>query len=89
MNVNLWFLIERSEELPEYWEVHCLELDLISYGETPQQALMMGIEAAYMVLVSDLHAGLNPTQRRAPQEAWDKLYKLISGAFNCAPPGLI
>lgn len=78
MKINCWFLLERAEDLPDTWSVHCLELDVITFGDSLEEGLRMGLEAAQMTLRADLAAGLDTRRRRAPEEYWQKLYALMA-----------
>lgn len=76
MKNEFWFLFERSEQLPDTWVAQCLELDVVTYGQSLDHALEMALEASRMILDDDEEAGLDPFARRAPKEDWDKLEEL-------------
>lgn len=73
---NLWFLYRR---VPDGWEVHCLELDLVTYGDTLEHASEMGREAVSMILVDDLVNGHNPLDRQAPDEIYEEMLGVVHG----------
>lgn len=85
MKTNAWFLFERSQQLPNIWVAHCLDLDVVTYGSDLNDALRMGIEAAQMALSDDLAAGLDSRRRRAPEEDWQRLYELMAKATKRIP----
>jgi hypothetical protein len=85
MKTNAWFLFERSQQLPDTWVAHCLDLDVVTYGSSLDDALRMGIEAAQMALSDDLAAGLDSRRRRAPEEDWRRLYDLMANATKRIP----
>lgn len=86
MKTNAWFLFERSQQLSNsVWVAHCLDLDVVTYGDSLDDALRMGIEAAQMALSDDLAAGLDSRRRRAPEEDWQRLYELMANATKRIP----
>ena len=66
----LTFVVKPSEEIPDRWVGHCLELDVVSEGSSYAHALEMALEAAGMVVKDDLQNGRDPFERRAPKEFW-------------------
>jgi hypothetical protein len=69
-----------AEDVPGQWLAHCLELDVVSQGNSLPHALEMLKEAVGEVLVSDLQKRLDPMRRRAPQEDWDRMWGMLKGA---------
>lgn len=51
---------------------HCLDLDVVSHGDTHADALRMTMEAAQIAVDADEKEGLDPLERRAPRELWPK-----------------
>lgn len=79
---NLWVLIKPSVSLKGQWVAHCLELDVVSQGNSLAHALQMAAEAVSLVVADDLSVGRNPTDRRAPEEYWKELHSVIEhGSF--------
>ena len=74
-----WVMIERSEDEDGSWLGHCLEFDIVSQGDSPQQAIDMIHEATAMALFDDLNDGVEPTSARskAPVEYWQSLFDLM------------
>lgn len=71
---DLWVLIRPSKDVSGQWVAHCLNLDLISQGSSPEHARDMIREAAASTLAYDLKAGRNPLEHRsASQELWEEL----------------
>lgn len=89
MKTNVWFLVERAEDLPDAWVAHCLELDVITWGSSPEDALRMGCEAAQMTLADDIARGYDSRKRRAPEEDWQKLYTLMAAPKKLIPVSLL
>jgi predicted RNase H-like HicB family nuclease len=78
---NFWFLFQRDERIRQ-WVAHCLDLDVISQGKSLESALAMVSEACHMVITDDLAASRDPLSRRAPEEFWAQLYKLVNGGVH-------
>jgi len=72
-----WIIVEPAEDIPGVWVAHCLEFDVISQGENPHHAIDSVTEAVAMTVVDDLHNGLDPNERRAPAEYWDRLAQVL------------
>lgn len=78
---NLHIVLWRADDLPGQWLGHCLELDVVSQGNSLRQALEMVKEAIETILVADVQKGLDPARHRAPQEDWDRLWQRLQGAY--------
>ena len=74
---NLWVLVKPSSDVQGEWVAHCLELDVVTQGRSIQHAFQMAAEAATMVVVDDLDAKCDPLDRRAPDQCWTDLWKLL------------
>jgi len=74
---SLRVIAKPLEDVPGEWFVHCLDLDLMSQGTSLQHAFRMLYEAALIAVGSDLLAGLDPLDRRAPDEFWEERQKLL------------
>jgi predicted RNase H-like HicB family nuclease len=71
-------LVTRAEDLPGVWVSHCLNLDVISQGNSIREALEAVQEAVLMVLNDDESEGLDPFDReRAPDDCWQQLFKIM------------
>ena len=58
----------------DQWIAHCLELDLVTQGNTAEHAVEMIAEAIELVAESNVWHGQPPlTFRSAPAEDWDRL----------------
>jgi predicted RNase H-like HicB family nuclease len=87
LSFNLWWVVKPAEDLPGQWVVHCLDLDVVTQGESIPHAITMGVEACQMVLEDDLGEGRDPLDRRAPNDYWDEMYELLRrGRYVDAPP---
>lgn len=72
-----WIVIEPAEDIPGMWVGHCLDFDVMSQGDTPHDVIESVTEAITMTVEDDLHNGLDPSERRAPDEFWDRLAHLL------------
>ena len=59
---NLWVLIEQDADTGA-WVAHCVDLDVVAWGDDPGQARDHVEEAVAMVLLDDLNSGLDPLDR--------------------------
>lgn len=60
---------ERSDE----WVAYCLDLDLVTRGHSPTNALQKGQEAVLAHIQAEMASGLDPFRKSAPQRFWDRL----------------
>ena len=74
---NLWLTVRRAPDLPGQWLAHCLDLDVMTQGNSLAHAIEMAREAVRMVIEDDLDAGRDPLDRRAPEEDWTELYAVL------------
>lgn len=72
-----WVVVEPAEEIPGVWVAHCLDFDVISQGNNPKLAIEAVNEAVAMTVVNDLCEGLDPEDRRAPDEYWEQLAHVL------------
>lgn len=72
-----WALFRPAEDLPGHWVAHCLDLDVVTSGMDLSQAIGHIMEASQMTIEEDLKAGLEPHTRRAPQQHWDELKRVV------------
>lgn len=71
-DIPICLLIEKAPDVPGQWQVYCLNVNVVSYGNSPEHALEMGREAASIVIIDDLNKGSEPTRRRASEEDWNR-----------------
>ena len=83
---QVWVTISRAPDLPDKWEAFCLDLNVVTYGDSLPHALTMVVEASRMVIEDDLSQGLDPLERRAPQGDWDDLYEFLRTATVARQP---
>lgn len=80
---NVVVLVTPAESIPGRWVAHCLNLDLVTQGNSIQHAVSMAGEALAQVIEDDLAHGLDPLERPpAPQECWD----LVSWTLRSGRP---
>jgi hypothetical protein len=71
---DLWVVLKPAPDITGMWVSHCLDLDLMSQGDSPDHAFKMMIEALSLTIAEDLIAGLDPKRRGAqtPAEDWEE-----------------
>ena len=75
---DVWILVKESEDISGTWIAHCLDIDVVSQGNSPMHAYKMGVEAAQLAMRWDLEDDLDPGKRKqAPKESWEDLLRLI------------
>lgn len=79
---NVWVLVTRSDDEPGIWSAHCLDLDLVTQGETIEGAFVAARAAILMAVCDDLSDGLDPFDARsdAPEECWERLWRVLRHA---------
>ena len=65
-------LVFSAADLPGQWIGHCLDLDIVSQGNSPEEALRMIREATEMSVIDAMNDGLDPkaVYKRAPERYW-------------------
>jgi predicted RNase H-like HicB family nuclease len=74
--MNFWVVVKRAPDLPGWWIAHCLDIDVLSQGDSLQDALESIPEAVRIAVVDDLQMGREPLRRRAPDEYWAELAEI-------------
>jgi predicted RNase H-like HicB family nuclease len=72
-----WVMVEPAEDIPGVWVGHCLDFDVISQGDSLQNAIDSVTEAVAMTVIDDVQNGLDPGERRAPSEFWERLAQIL------------
>lgn len=75
---NLWLLLRPAEDVPGQWIAHCLDLDVVTQGNSISHAFTMAQEAVCMVVAEDMSEGRDPLERRAPDEFWAELWPVVT-----------
>jgi predicted RNase H-like HicB family nuclease len=71
-STNVVVLVTPAEDVPGQWIAHCLNVDVVTQGDSVQHAFMMAQEAIVQVVEDDVRQGFNPLDRKsAPAECWD------------------
>lgn len=71
-------LVTPAESLPGQWVAHCLNIDLVTQGNSIDHAFEMAREAVTMVVEDDLRNSLDPLERpSAPAECWELLQGVV------------
>jgi hypothetical protein len=73
---SAWVLVERDDD--GNWISYCPQFDTVSYGKNPLQAVDSVCEAVGSVLEADLKQGLDPLDRKAPEEVWERLALVLT-----------
>lgn len=68
--LDLTYVLIRTCDSPPgpQWVVWCPELDVMSQGDGPAEALWMGRDAVRLTVQTDINDGLHPLRRRRPDE---------------------
>jgi hypothetical protein len=74
---NLHIVLRPADDLPGKWVAHCLDFDVVTYGDSFRDAFAMARESIEMVVTDDLASGRDPDDRRAPRQFWDELWKKL------------
>lgn len=72
---KFWFIFEPSQDLPEKWVAHCLDLDVVTYGNSIVDARRMVLEACKIVIEENEKASRN-SSLRGSNDHWIKLNHL-------------
>lgn len=82
---EFWFIFEPSQDLPGKWVAHCLDLDVVTYGNSIVDARRMVLEACKIVIEEDEKFSKDSSLRSAPNNHWIKLNNLRGNAqkANC------
>lgn len=62
-------MIAPADDVPGQWVGHCLDLDIVSAGTSPEHALEMVTEAVNECIEDDLAHGRDPFARRPAPDA--------------------
>jgi predicted RNase H-like HicB family nuclease len=74
---SLNVFLTRAPDVEGQWVGHCLEVDVVSQGQTMREAFEATREAVELVILDDLGSAREPTQRSAPREEWEAAYALV------------
>jgi predicted RNase H-like HicB family nuclease len=85
---NVWVIARPAADVPGQWVAHCLDLDVMSQGDSLAHALEMVHEAAMIVMVDELNQDRDPLERRAPAEFFSQLYGLFERGQKVTPAEL-
>lgn len=66
----------------DQWIAHCLDLDLVTQGNSPSHAIDMIREASLMIISDDIEHGDDPFARRSTDEAEWARFAMIMDASN-------
>lgn len=66
-----FLVLVNPSEIAGQWVAHCLNLDVVTQGDSVQHAFAMVEEAVRLVIEDDLAQGLDPLERpQAPEDRW-------------------
>jgi hypothetical protein len=76
---SCWIVVEPAEGMPGTWVSHCLNFDLVSYGDSPKDAADSVCEAIEDALIDDFENQRDPLQRGSttPAECWTQLENIL------------
>lgn len=63
-----WAIVEPAPDVQGKWVAHCLEFDTFSQADDPETAVRLLLQSTDEIVLEDLRAGMDPLERRAPQE---------------------
>lgn len=89
VELSFWILVHPVSDVPGQWVGHCLDLDIVSVGDSREHATQMVMEAVSTCLVDDLEQGRQPFELldKAPQEHWDALERVTrKGTYSDGTP---
>lgn len=66
---RMTFVVRESETVGT-WTAHCLDVDVVAQGKSPEFVLADALLMAATTLKIDRAAGDDPYRRRAPEEYW-------------------
>jgi len=78
--LNLSVFLTRAPDVEGQWVGHCLDLDVVSQGDSMRHAYEMTREAVELLILDDLNAGREPTLRSAPREEWEAATRVVHSA---------
>jgi len=68
-------MLQPAIDLPGQWVAHCLEMDVMSQGDSLSNAIESIQEAIELSLMDDLEAGVS--RAGAPGEFWDEWFSVM------------
>jgi hypothetical protein len=76
-----WAIVEPAPDIQGKWVAHCLEFDTLAQADDPENAVALLLHSTSEIVLEDLRAGMDPHDRRTPQEdeGW-ALLEFISAA---------
>ncbi len=77
---SLTVYLTRAPDVAGQWVGHCLEIDVVSQGDSMRHAYEMTREAVEMVILDDLNSNREPALRSAPREEWEAAYQSVQSA---------
>jgi predicted RNase H-like HicB family nuclease len=85
---NAWVVVRPAEDLEDQWVAHVLDFDVVTQGNTVEQAIQMAGEATSLLLIGDLIDGEDPMLRRAPEECWEALWETVKHGSPMDPEAI-
>jgi predicted RNase H-like HicB family nuclease len=71
-------LVTPSEQVAGQWVAHCLNLDILTQGNSIEHAFEMAQEAILMAIEDDIAENQDPLGRQpAPKECWDFFVRVV------------
>jgi hypothetical protein len=76
---SCWIVVEPAEDMAGTWVSHCLNFDLVSYGDSPADAAGGVCAAIEDAIVDDFQHQRDPSKRGAttPAECWAVLDEIL------------
>lgn len=81
--INFWVVVRPAEDVEGQWVAHCLDLDVVTQGNSIAHAFQMAVEAIAMTVAESLELGIDLLSHRAPDQDWEALAQIQrEGAFE-------
>ncbi|MGK4001529.1 hypothetical protein WMF31_02815 [Sorangium sp. So ce1036] len=76
---NFAFTVKPAEDVPGQWLAHCLDIDVMTQGNSLLHAVRMLFEAVVMVAMADREVGQDLRDRKpAPEEDWAAFWSVLT-----------
>lgn len=77
LKLDCWIMVYPADDQSGDWMGECPNLNVITWGSSPEHAFEMVLDAATETILDDLELGHDTTKRSAPQETWARLTEIL------------
>jgi predicted RNase H-like HicB family nuclease len=86
MMLEVSVLVRAAPDLSDQWIAHCLNLDIVTQGASPEHAIRQMAEAIVLAVEDDLAHDLDPHGRiAAPEASWQQFWEVLRGGTRISP----